>query len=233
MKIIKFLFFQMELSISRKLNKEIESFKKWLLENNYEFNDSNISFIEPKRNKLETYVKEILKNGKIYNDGNEIGDAKLLVKDYKNKNGNKKIKKSNEKKNEIILNMDINTDDTSYLCDMEFTTDELEKIFECKPIDATDKNSRYEWKFEYNGNKYTIYDWCYEDGSFDSYEETEWHLAGIVNKHMDEILEKLKLKLLQLNTNNENENENEGKVKFEFEFEDINFDDIEWCSDEE
>jgi hypothetical protein len=203
--------------LSEKCGKEIASFKKWLKVNNYEFDDSNIDFVEPKRNKLEMYIKAILKNGNILNNGNEIGDAKLLVKDYKNKT--KKVKKV-EKKGEIVYLGNI-LDEMYYICDIDFNTDYLETYFGCKAKEVKKENQRYEWCFEYKGNKYMIYDWCYEDGSFEDYKDTEWHLGGIYNEYKDEILEKLLDKIV--------DKKNERGFDIDL---DINFDEIEWCDTE-
>jgi hypothetical protein len=185
-------------------------------------------FEEPSRNKLEMYIKAIMENHSI-TDGQAdiiIDDAKLLAKDFK-ENGKvkkkevketiakpeKQKKKTNEKKEtpkrnekedkKIVIDDSLDTTRTWYLVDIDSSTNELEEILGC-PATKTGKKGdshRYEWKFEIDGNVYSIYDWAYTDDSFDDYNKTQWHLAGNTEdlSNIDTIRNILKSKQAQEN----------------------------------
>lgn len=78
-----------------KFGKELDKFMKWAEENDYRIRNKNgedkkkwnkellTSFVEPARNKLETYIKELIKEYVIEKDEDEIEDPKLLAKEFK------------------------------------------------------------------------------------------------------------------------------------------------------
>lgn len=77
-----------------KFVKELEKFMKWAEENEYRIRNKNgedkawnmellTAFVEPARNKLETYIKELIKEFVIEKDNDEIEDAKLFAKEFK------------------------------------------------------------------------------------------------------------------------------------------------------
>lgn len=107
---------------------DLEKFKVWLSENEYYLNDivtgeriiledNMIGFNEPSRNKLECYVKELVKYYSLVKDEEEVDDIKTMIKNFRENKPkkvkkvkkvikNKKTKKENEKveiesKNEI------------------------------------------------------------------------------------------------------------------------------------
>jgi hypothetical protein len=172
-------------------------------------------FTEPSRNKLEMYISAIMDNHSITSDESKICDAKLMVKDFKENSKIKKVKVikkvTNEEKIKKItkeekikktqsncsdiknlLLCDVNTTDTWYLCELETSTEILEQVFNCKAKKTGQKNDdfQYEWKFEMDDSIYSVYNWAWEDGSFDDYEKTTWYLAG--NNEDKRIIVKIK-----------------------------------------
>jgi hypothetical protein len=205
--------------LSEKFNKEVEKFFEWAGDNSYvvKFKDSDEkdwtmnlvkSFDEPARNKLESLINKIMENHTIYCGEDEIADAKLFAKDFKEGSKGKKSEKVEKpkksekvekpKKSEVEVEsfkvLDIE-DETWYMCDLELTTKELENVFGKKAKKTGKKNDshRYEWKFKWNGNVYSVYDWAYTDGSFDDYEVTSWHLGSDSddNKTLKEVISKM------------------------------------------
>lgn len=162
----------------------------------------NNMFKEPSRNKLIVFIEGLMERYNIYLEDNEIIDAKQLVKNFKDYKPEKKQKKSSpekkqkkssvekispekkqrksspKKKCDINLDQSLDTSSNGMLCELSQSTDELEKVFGCKAgmTDMTD--SRYEWRFSLNDNIYSVYDWSYEDGTFDDYKDNEWFLGG-------------------------------------------------------
>lgn len=110
---------------------DLEKFKIWLDENEYYLNDivtgekvileiNMISFNEPSRNKLECYVKELVKYYSLIKEDEEVDDIKSMIKNFRQnkpkkvknnikKEKNIKIKKENETKqdNEVEIEIDI------------------------------------------------------------------------------------------------------------------------------
>jgi hypothetical protein len=113
---------------SKAFGNDLEKFRIWLHENEYYLNDivtgeeikleiNLINFEEPSRNKLECYVKELVKYYSLVKDNEEIDDIKSMIKDFrqnKPKKTIKKIKKQNEvkKENEIKQEDTVNENNT-------------------------------------------------------------------------------------------------------------------------
>ena len=174
---------------------------------------------EPSRNKLEMFIKAIMSTHSIKDSSDiQIKDAKLLAKDYKENGKGKKgkkvvkekkiktekitkdVKKGDVKKGDvkkeneelkIVSDVNLDTTGTWYVSDVKQNTQELEKYFGCKPNRTGNQfdDHQYEWKFRFGGNLYSIYDWAYEDGSFEDYDCTIWCLAG--NSENKEMIEKI------------------------------------------
>ncbi len=98
-----------ENNFSEKFVDDLKKFKIWLDENQYYLSDiatgeniklemDLINFSEPSRNKLECYVKELVKYYSLVKDNEEIDDIKSMVKDFRQNKSKKSIKKGNEKK---------------------------------------------------------------------------------------------------------------------------------------
>jgi hypothetical protein len=90
--------------LTEKFNKEMEKFFEWASKNNYIIRDIDdeecewsiellSEFKEPSRNKLEMYIKSLFDKYTIMTDNNEINDAKLLSKEFKEFKPVKKSKK--------------------------------------------------------------------------------------------------------------------------------------------
>lgn len=158
---------------------------------------------EPGRNKLTVFIEEILKNHNINLDGTNIIDAKQMTSNFKNYKPVKekktspkkspvkkdkspsKVKKSTkeeprESTTPLVNDQSLDTSCNGMLCELEFTTKELENIFNCKPTFTGNEFSdhRYEWKFIFNDTVYSIYDWRYDDNTFDEYIDNDWFLGG-------------------------------------------------------
>jgi hypothetical protein len=172
----------------------LTKFFDWATENEYTIKTSEGSetewstrivetFVEPGRNKLEGYLKEVFKSNKVEKGGEEVTDSKILAKMFKeNKPTRKRADTTTSSGSEeftIVVDNTLDTADTFYLDTLEFTTGELtDKLGMSDQTGKEDDKHRYEWKIIYDGKMYSIYDWKNEDGEFDDIEECEWHIAG-------------------------------------------------------
>lgn len=177
------------------------------------------NYVEVGRYKLIVFIDEILKNYNIHLDDTKIIDAKQMATNFKNykpvkekKTSPKKEKKESPKKTSpkkespstkeptqlLVNDQSLDTSCNGMLTELEFTTKELENIFNCKPAftgnDLTDH--RYEWKFTFNNTVYSIYDWAYDDNTFDEYINCDWFLGGDSEEKFEYIIELLKTQLL-------------------------------------
>jgi len=201
-----------EIELSPKFKSDLIKFFEWVELANYTIKKDGVElewslnldslFKEPSRNKLIVFIEGLMKKYNIYLEDNEIIDAKQLVKNFKDYKPEKKerktsprksaTKKSPTKKCDINLDQSLDTSSNGMLCELIMSTDELEKVFGCKATNTscTDSctDSRYEWKFSLNDNVYSVYDWAYEDGTFDDYKDNEWFLGGD-----DDSIENIKL----------------------------------------
>jgi hypothetical protein len=204
---------------SEKFVKEINKFFEWVKSNGYTIRDMeyNITkewniellkkFVEPGRNKIESYLKELVNIYVILHDGEEVEDggtqswAKMIAKDYKLEKKNKKqekkqkienkkngivLEKKNEDKNKIKVSCDFETEDIVYLDTLKVKWDMLKEKFG-EPIkteryeneeSSNDCNYRCEWKIKIGDNYYSIYDWVNKKGKFDSIEKCKWYISG-------------------------------------------------------
>lgn len=159
---------------------------------------------EPKRNKLLLFLKNILEIYDIIKESSTINDTEQLIRNFKDRPKETKPrkkrtlpKKESPKKSpkespeprspkkelkelhELKLDSSIDTVDLGYLSETEFTTKELESFFNEAPVECTyNPDCRYEWKFWFNGKRYSLYNWAYHDDTFDEYYENEWFLSG-------------------------------------------------------
>lgn len=207
--------------LSDKFKKELEKFFSWAKES-YTIKDVNdkkkdwsmsllAKFEEPGRNKLESYIKNLLQNYIISNGDMDIEDAKLLAKEFKEKSGKskksddekseepKKVKKTEKPKKEkettskqtevesVRLDMSLDTSETYNVETLDFWTSELEQVFgKPKKTGDDDQEHTWEWKIEVDGDIYSIYNWN-EYG--ESYEESTWYLgSNVENKTTIKVL---------------------------------------------
>lgn len=196
------------MSFTVKFAKELELFFQWTILNGYiicgDDKEQRLwdfklikDFEEPGRNKLEFYLKTLLKNEcMIYFKGDKINDAKLLVKEFKSvpieksskssksiKKGKEIMKEEKEIMKEIIeeyncaLKVD-NCVDTSggyFLCTLEFSTEQLVKILG-EPIKSgeIDDEHVFEWRIVMNKEVFSIYDW----ENTVEFNKIVWHISG-------------------------------------------------------
>ena len=176
------------------------------------------NFSEPGRYKLIVFIEEILKNYTINLDDTKIIDAKQMATNFKNykpvkekKTSPKKEKKDSPKKTspkkespkkeestQLLVN-DITLDSScnGMLSELDLTTKELENIFGCKAVFTGNQftDHRYEWKFTFNNTVYSIYDWAYDDNTFDEYIDNEWFLGGDSDNEIEIVKELLNTQL--------------------------------------
>lgn len=203
--------------VSEKFKKEVLQFFTWASENyivkfkDVDEKDWNFNLVkkfeEPARNKLVMYIKAVMDNHSIVdNEDVRIDDAKLMVKDFKengkkSKTENPKKEKRETKKILVDMNVDMSLDttETYYLSDIEATTETLEAYFGCKAEKTGKKGDdhQYEWKFQMEGHVYSVYDWCYVDGSFDRYDSTDWYLGGDTEQNIEKIRKEVEQKVVE------------------------------------
>lgn len=161
------------------------------------------SFDEPARNKLETFIKELMKKYTISMGDEIVEDFKLFAKAYKEapkvkketkakltKEPKKVVQKGHvndkmktePKKTDIVVDANLDTSDTWHLETLEFDTRQLVKAFGTPLKNGGNEGDehKYEWKLKVLGTEgvYTIYDFINEDGSYDDFDEAEWYLGG-------------------------------------------------------
>lgn len=139
-------------------------------------------FEEPGRNKMDAYIKALLKKYTINdNSSEEVDDYKVMLKDFKdNKPKRKRADTSTEsstQESSVIVDSTLDTTDTYYLETLEFDTNTLLKKLG-KPVKNGGEKNRFEWKVKVGDNVYTIYDWANKEGEFESFADTEWHIGG-------------------------------------------------------
>lgn len=174
------------------------------------------NYVEVGRYKLIVFIEEILKNYTIHLDDTKIIDPKQMATNFKNykpvkekktspkkspkKESPKKEKLTKEEPKENLLVNDITLDSScnGMLSELEFTTKELENIFGCKAVFTGNQftDHRYEWKFTLNNTVYSIYDWAYDDDTFDEYIDNDWFLGGDSDSEIELVKELLNEQLL-------------------------------------
>ena len=177
--------------LSEKFNKELDKFYEWMIESDYMIRDVNDveyewniklleEFEEPGRNKLEAYIKGLLGMYSISINGMDVNDAKLLSKKFKDRKETKKETKKETNKemsdieSSIRLDMSLDNSDCYYISTLENWSSELVKVFGM-PRSVKGKEHKWEWIVEVNGYVHVIYDWNYNNVSFD---EVTWCVDG-------------------------------------------------------
>jgi hypothetical protein len=200
-----------ELKFSERFANDLEKFVVWMSSNNciiadvvtgepIEWNENLIEFEEPGRNKLECYVKELMKNYSVVVNNEEVDDIKTMIRNFREnkpkKINNKKENKKTEIKQitkteddiskkeikQIVVSSDINTEDVYYIDTLEFSTEELVNIFGDPLSNGTlATKHQYEWKIrvitEEEVRIYSIYNWMDKNKNFKDYLDNEWHLG--------------------------------------------------------
>ena len=220
-------------ALTEKFEKELYKFMVWA-DNNYSlasednkpqdidnkmlFKNLDMSnYVEPPRNKLEIFVKMIMKNYKIVSKetNNTIENYKTLVINFKNDKTTKKIQKK-ESKNEKntnkipIIDKTIDSSDFYWHETLDYPkihTQQLIEIFgEPDYLYNKDSDSKniWEWKISIGNNKYCIYDWrseFFDDIEKHTYENMNniiWNLEGESKK---KIVADLKILMKFINKN--------------------------------
>ena len=100
--------------MTEKFEKELEKFFEWANKNSMivknretdetiEWKKDMIKFIEPGRNKMETFLKIVMENNNIYdNNNNIVDDNKILVVKYKLEKPKKSYNKKKNEKEEVV-----------------------------------------------------------------------------------------------------------------------------------
>ena len=175
----------MSTELSTKFKSDLIKFFEWVEVANYTIKKEDVdqewslnltpNFIEPARNKLIVFIEDLMKKYQIFLEDHQIIDAKQFVKNFKDYKSPRKprnispkkrspVKKSQTKtktktKSNIKLDMSLDTSSNGMLCPLTQSTNDLEKVFGCKPNHTNGIDSRYEWKFTINNDIYSIYDY--------------------------------------------------------------------------
>lgn len=205
----------MSTTLTETFIKEMIDFITWVELNNYTLhNKSDKSEVEwsinllpeyeePKRNKLLLFLKNILEIYDVIKDSSTINDMEQLIRNFKDRPKETKPRKKRTPKKEspkkgspkkelkeLKLDSSIDTVDLGYISDTEFTTKELECFFNEAPVECTyNSDCKYEWKFWFNGKRYSLYNWAYHDDTFDEYYDNEWFLSGESKNDSEKIKE--------------------------------------------
>jgi hypothetical protein len=179
---------------SEKFVKEMEKFFAWSNEQGYTIFVAKTnkqvewkmnlltSFEEPGRNKLEGYLRDLMKTYVIRKDSDEQDDYKVLAKEFKeNKPKRKRSDSATTSATEdvVLVDKNLDTSETYYLYTLDFTTEQLQaQMGKAVKTGNKDASHRWEWKIKIGDNVYSVYDWKNEAGEFDDYQEAEWHVAG-------------------------------------------------------
>ena len=170
-----------------------------------------VSFSETPRKKLDGFLKSVFKLYTIKNKQNDIIYTHISIinsyKEFKTPVKNVVTDKNidtlcesfqltlnvDDNKNDcqIKINHDLDTSKTWWLCNLEYTTEQLVNIFG-NPLLTGDENSqhRYEWKFVFDDHVFSIYDWKFDNIDFSDIElkEADWFLCGNSNKYNKTII---------------------------------------------
>jgi hypothetical protein len=184
-------------NLSEKFAKELNKFFGWAKDTGYEITKSGNNhewslkllsgFEEPGRNKMDAYIKGLMKKYVISKDDEDIDDYKVILKDFKdNKPKRKRAETSTEGEsdNTVVIDNNLDTSETYFLDTLDFDTNTLLKKFG-KPVKNETAKNRFEWKVKVGDNVYSIYDWVNDEGEFDPFADTWWHIGGVKNNKKD------------------------------------------------
>jgi|LakMenE18May11ns_1017448.scaffolds.fasta_scaffold9958087_2 hypothetical protein len=239
-------------NLSSKFEKELVKFIAWVKTTDYKVSDivdgselewKNVNlenFEEPGRNKLETYIKELMKVYFVSRGGEEINDIKLMTKEFReykpkrsivdteSEGTSEKKKKSIEKnerpikrsknieKTKVVVSESFNTNDTWYLQTLSESTQDLVSIFGNPIKNSKQDDYEYEWKIMVGEKTFSIYNWLNYDNQFYEFQDNEWYLAGVEEKSNEEkyLIDYIKQKGdLNIKQTTNKESKSESKVK--------------------
>ena len=172
--------------LSIKFEKELTRFIAWLPSTEYNISDvvsgSKVdwkdvvvsSFQEPGRNKLECFIKELMKVYFLNKNGDEITDIKLIAKQFRE--APKETKKETKKEKETSKQTE-NMLDTSEEIFMRALLYCSKKLVKCIGNNVDD-----EWKLTIGSKVFSIGNLINED----DFKENEWYLAGFEKRSQQE-----------------------------------------------
>ena len=190
--------------LSAKFEKELTSFIAWLPSTEYNVSDvangSKVdwkdvvlsSFQEPGRNKLETFIKELMKVYFLHENGVEITDVKLIAKQFreapkeskkvpkeskkapKETKKEKVTKKEKETKKEKVTENTLDKSEECFMRALLYCSKKLAKCF--------GNNMDDEWKLMIGSKVFSIGNLINED----DFERNEWYLASFEKRSQKE-----------------------------------------------
>lgn len=180
--------------LTDKFAKELNKFFVWAKDAGYEImkGDGSVEwslklikgFEEPGRNKLDAYIKVLLKKYTISKDNEDIDDYKVILKDFKDNKPKRKRKRADTStegesaSTTVVVDNNLDTSEIYYLDTLDVDTNTLLKKLG-KPVKKNGENNGFEWKVKVGDNVYSIHDWVNEEGEFDSFEDTWWYVGGV------------------------------------------------------
>jgi len=185
--------------LSAKFEKELTSFIAWLPSTEYNVSDvangSKVdwkdvvlsSFQEPGRNKLETFIKELMKVYFLHENGVEITDVKLIAKQFREApKESKKVPKESKKvpketkkapkesKKEKVTENTLDKSEECFMRALLYCSKKLAKCF--------GNNMDDEWKLMIGSKGFSIGNLINED----DFEGNEWYLASFEKRSQKE-----------------------------------------------
>ncbi len=174
-----------------KFQKEATKFFNWSKENNcviegHKWESSLLEgFEEPSRNKLEGFLKFLMKGNSVSINGEPIDDPKMLAKMFREAKTKtiKTPKKLKKEQKSVIVDETLDTSDAGFLEYLGCSTAMLiRKLGEPLRTGEEGDKHRWEWKLKYGNSIFTVYDWVKEDGTFEEFDEITWCLGWCNNE---------------------------------------------------
>lgn len=158
-----------EIDIKKYKNKDVDmiNFLKQIIE---KFRCYNISTFDPK--------------GNTFGERLSLCDAENVYSSYKRYKCNSYKKEDDCCKSKLELDTNVDTKDTFYVGSLDtITTRDLKSVFgEYICTGNESDNYRYEYKFVFGKNRFSLYDYKDENGRFYDEKEIYWHVASDTDK---------------------------------------------------
>lgn len=210
---------------TEKFQKELCKFINWADEKYIIFDKENnkiswskiddINYEEPPRNKLDMYIKELMKNYKIktFQEENTIENYKTIIINFKNDKHEKKMDKNkkkqqklNKENNTIISISDFDSSDFYWHDTLDnISSEQLINVLGDPEYTYNESSFHiWEWKITIKKNKYSIYDWKSQNlydidkHTKDNLKNIIWHISG---ENKKKSINDIKTLLKYINTN--------------------------------
>lgn len=166
-----------------KNNKKLKKIKNTIKETNIDSDED----INDQENEDDTLFEELSFNDNNTNqyNNNEYDDTEQYNDNDNNNDEYDDIEKIISMLSNVLINdkitidNNIDTSDTWWLSNLNFNYYQLRNAFGEPLLTGGDDNMHlYEWKFKYNSNIYSIYDWKFNNISFKPINEVNWFLCG-------------------------------------------------------